>query len=307
MSELVSIHRQTAPDVLASRVRGGGLKPTPEKPLIISASELRDFLRCRVKHHWRHQCRLEPVDGSENLAIGALVHEILEAWYKLPFRERSPKRIEKLASERLRRTTFKELTTEHKELIGAMCIGYAFWAKKEDREIGLEDCSPEMWFEEPLDAKRTILVRGKIDNVFTPRAFKHTIGCQETKTKGQIRVDMVETNLQLSVYLWALRRLFPKKKRYMAYYTILRKQMPGPRVKSDLFHREPVERMDEEIEQWEIDTRRAALDMLDGAIYPNPMDSCSWDCDYRMPCLFRGRPEDLTHVLTTQYKPKEKR
>ena len=308
---LTSIHRRKKPDLLAASdaVTWMGAKarvPTAKTPLIISASELRDWLRCRVKHHWRHNCRLERAEGSVNLAIGALVHQILEAWYT--YESRTPKTMEKAAKLALGITTFAELSTEDKELIEAMCVGYAFWAKSADAEIGLQACEPEKWFELPLIPNdKSIIVRGKIDNVFEPNVFKRTIACQETKTKGQIKVDMVDMNLQLSVYLWALRQLYPKFKRYVAYYTILRKQMPGPRVKADLFHREHVERTDDEVDQWAEDTRRATLDMLDAAIYPNPMDSCSWDCDYQIPCMLRGRPDDLTHVLTTQYKEKERK
>ncbi len=304
--QLVSIHRRRPASLLAAQDRSEQPNPTRKTPLVTSASELRDFLRCRVKHHWRHQCRLEPIEKPNALAIGILVHEILEEWYANL--RRTPTLMKDIAADRLRETTFTELKIEDKELIGSMCIGYAFWAKEADREIGLEFCEPEKWFEFPLvEGDRSMLVRGKIDNVFYPRKFKRTVACQETKTKGQIRVDTVDMNIQLSVYLWALRQMYPSMKRYIAYYTILRKQMPGPRVKADLFHREHVERTDDEIDQWAVDTRRAALDMLDGAIYPNPMDSCSWDCDFTNPCMLRGRPDDLTHVLTTMYKEKERR
>src|SRR5260221_9894846 len=104
-------------------------------------------------------------------------------------------------------------------------------------------------------------------------------------------------NLQLSVYHWALRQLFPKSRRYIIYYTVLRKQMPGPRVRAELFAREAVERTDEEIDQWADDTRRAVLDMPGAAIYPHYMDNCMWDCDYRNPCLLRGRKDDLKDAL----------
>lgn len=308
---LVSIHRRKKPDLLAASdpitwMGGKARTPTTKSPLVISASELRDWLRCRVKHHWRHNCRLERREGSPALAMGSLVHTILEAWYT--YESRSTSQMETIAKLAVKDTTFSELTTEDRELIEAMCVGYAFWAKTADREIGLKDCKPETWFEEWLDPERTVLVRGKIDNVFVPRdGSKGVIACQETKTQSQIRIDHVDLNLQLSVYLWAMRKKFPKFKRYIAYFTVLRKQMPGPRVKADLFHRETVERTDDEIEQWAADTRRAAIDMLDAAIYPSPMDSCSWSCDYQLPCMLRGRPDDLRYVLETEYKEKERR
>ena len=74
MAELVSLHRAKKPSLLAShdrRIGSGraGWGPTPENPLIISASELRDFLRCRVRWWWRHQCRLIPAGGAAPLEL----------------------------------------------------------------------------------------------------------------------------------------------------------------------------------------------------------------------------------------------
>lgn len=304
MSELVSIHRLTKPSLLAAGDAAvERVVPTRKRPIVISASELRDWLRCRVKHHWRHQCRLVPKKGIENLGIGILVHEILEQWYGQPWKERSVKRMAWLAKRRLRGTIPHDLDIESLELVRAMTIGYAAWAKPQDLEIGLRECTPERWYELPL-AEGRIIVRGKIDLVFEPRTLKRTMALNEYKTKAQIRVDMVDLNLQISVYLWALRQLFPKHRRYIAYYNVLRKQMPGPRVKADLFHREAVERTDDEIDQWTKDTERAALDMVGAAIYPNPMDSCAWDCDYQGPCLMRGRPSDLKDLLKREFRPK---
>jgi CRISPR/Cas system-associated exonuclease Cas4 (RecB family) len=311
-SKQLSIHRPSArelPVLLpASHARATMVRPTPEHPLIVSASELRDFLRCRVKWWWRHQARIEQVTGAPALAFGSVIHEILEEWYKVPPKLRGNiKRMEKLAQAITRSSQYKELDDADYELINAMCVGYAAWAEQEDLESGVDVCTPEVEFDLPLIPDGSIRVRGRIDNVFEPTNLKKTMACMEFKSKKQIDTSGVDLLLQLSVYLWALRQLYPKRKRYIAHYTILRKQMPGPRVKADLFHRESVERTDEEIDQWALDTARAALDMLDAAIYPNPMDACSWDCDFKMPCMLRGRPEDLKHVLTTEYKMKEAR
>jgi hypothetical protein len=305
--QIVSIHRRSG-DVLAASARlKKPPKPTREYPLIISASELRDFLRCRVKWHWRYQERLVPLGEPEALAIGSLVHEILEHWYLLPPAKRGPKSMNRIVTERIRETTFKELTTDNLELIRAMTLGYAPWAQVEDREIGLVNCTPEGWFEEDLVEDGSIRIRGKIDNSWFPTTMKKTVACQETKTAGQFKDQHLENFIQGSVYLWALRKKHPNMRRYVLYYTQLRKQMPGPRVRSDLFRREMVERTDYEIDQWALDTARAALDMLDAAIYPTPDDSCSWSCDYKMPCLIRGRADDLADVLSTQFKRKENR
>ncbi len=302
----VSIHRQNHPDWLASAARRPLKQPTAEHPLIISTSEMSTFLRCRVRHHWSYQCGLESKAISIPRNMGTLGHTILQQWYTLPYHLRTLKSMKTLVKPLLRSTDMRVLETKDRDTLMAMMLGYALWARSRqtehnDKKIGLQQCEPEKFFELPLIPDRSILVRGKLDNVFTSATYKSTVGCLESKLKGQIRYDMVEMNLQLSFYLWAMWKLQPKKKRYIAYYQILRRQMPSPRVKSDLFHREPVERSEEEIAQWATDTVHAAHDLLDGAIYPHPIDACSWDCDFRVPCLLRGNAADVLHVLQTEY------
>jgi hypothetical protein len=263
-------------------------------------------MRCRVRWHWRHQCQLVPIGGKEALSMGTLVHDIIEHWYKLPPKRRNVARMTALAKLKVKQTKLQALDSEARELIESMTIGYAAWAKHEDVEIGLGESFPEEWFELPLTEDGSILVRGKIDNRFFPAKLKKTVACQETKTAKSFRDKGLDTLLQLSVYLWALRVKFPKMKRYQAYYTELRKQLPTERVKAPLFQRQCVERTDEEIDIWIADTRRIALDMLNAAIYPNPNENCKWDCDFQDPCMMRGNADDLQHVLRTQYKKKEK-
>lgn len=303
---VTSIHRLQKPP-MTGQDRLKGKKPTRENPLIISASELRDFLRCRVKHNWRHHQRLIPKSGAPALAMGGLIHEILETWNGLPPDRRTRKAMERIATKRFSFTTPEELTVEDLELIQAMTIGFSAFIKPYNDEVGLKVSLPERWFALPLLPDKSIIVRGKIDNVFEPtRRYKHAVMNDEYKSKSQIRVDAVEMMLQITIYLWALRRLYPKKKRYLTRYIILRKQLPTNRVTAPLFHCETVEREPDQIEQWAEDTRRIAMDMADAAIYPNPTEDCAWDCDFKIPCLLRGNTTDLRHVLQTQYKKKER-
>jgi hypothetical protein len=307
-----SIHKLEKPSLLASSPRRKIIyRPTPERPLIVSASELGDFLRCRVRHHWRYQCKLAYPQKNQNQSIGTLGHIVLEHWYKLPFGLRTVAAMARVADKCIKESykaakTEMNLTLKDRQLIRAMCIGYAEWTlnKKHeysDKVIGLGKCEPEEWFDEPLTEDGSIRVRGKLDNRFFPDAYKKTVGLLESKFKGQIRYDATENRLQLSVYLWALSRKYPDMKRYMAFPQILRKQMPGPRVKAALFWRDMVERDRDEVDQWVVDTRHAAMDMLDGAVYPSPMDSCGYMCDFNIPCLLRGNRRDLLHVLKTEF------
>lgn len=303
-----SAHRIEKPSLLASQGRLAiGRPPTKDKPLIISVSELRDWLRCRVKHHWRHQCRLEPLQRAEPLAMGTLGHQMLEGWYGLPLAKRTVKAMEKAAITASKNTTETSLSADDRDLLIAMCTGYAEWAGPLDAEEGIGDVTPETEFDFPLTLAADIRVRGKIDTMYRSTNSKKTVGCHEHKFKSRIDTGAIELNMQLSTYLWALRQITPGMLTYRAHFNILRKQRPGPRVTGELFFRENIERTDEEIAQWADDTRRAVLDMYGAAVYPNPMDSCKWDCDFQGPCLLRGDAEALRDVLDSQYKPREKR
>jgi hypothetical protein len=176
-----------------------------------------------------------------------------------------------------------------------------------DKELGLKNVKTEQMFDLPLSEDGSVRIRGYIDVEFQIGTLSRAIGCFEHKTCSSISLGKVDTNIQLSVYLWALRQKYPKAKRFIAYRNYLRKQMPGPRVKAALFAREAIERTDDEIDQWAVDMYHTALDMLDAAIYPNPTDDCSWDCDFQTPCLLRGNNEDMEHVLSTTYRMKENR
>jgi hypothetical protein len=303
----LSIHRGLESPIIGSAQRHDNPPtPTAERPIIISASELRDFLRCRVMWNWRHQARLETVERNDNLAIGTVVHAGKEAWYKLPFPQRSDKAMAKIARKVVRDKQVEQLNTEHRELVEAMLNGYAAWATVQDREDGLVEAFPEEWFDLPLNDEQTIRIRGKLDLRFQPKGRKKVMSMVESKTRASIKVEFIEMNLQCSVYLWALQQRFPKCTEFEGHFQVLRKQLPGPRVTAPLFNRESFTRTTEELEQWRIDAIAAAWDMLDAAIYPNPMDSCAWSCDYKNPCLLRGSPE-LHDILTTEYQPKKER
>lgn len=303
----VSIHRLEKPSLLASQPTREWLHPTPERPLIISASELGSWIRCRVQHHWSYQCQLESKKPSIPRMMGTLGHLIFETWYALPSVRRTPKAMQKIARRLCRETPITALTLEDKTLLTSMVIGYAEWVADQSTEYGdavleIGKCYPEHKFKLPLVKDRSIMVHGKIDLRFKPGAYKHTIAALESKFVKQISMDGLDNKLQLSVYLWAMMEEWPQFKRYIIYFQNIRKQMPGPRVKAALFHREPVERDRDEIRQWVDDTRNAALDMVNGAVYPSPQDSCNWRCDFNVPCLMRGNDSDVKHILKTEFQ-----
>lgn len=316
-SELVSIHQIRRPDLAGLQPRRLVKVPTPSHPLIVGTTELRDILRCRVKHHWRHQCNLEPTGGSENLQMGGLIHLIVEAWYSLAPGVRTNKAMKKLARRMVGEARLSALDQEHYDLIEAMCVGFAYWVldpntEDNDAEIGLVRCQAERQFDYPLTDDGSIRVRSHIDLFFESAMKRRTLAGCETKSRSSFRDENLDQTLQLSVYLWAMRmiakhELKKKFKRYVMYFQRLRKQMPTPRVTAPLFARDAIERDDEQIEAWRQDTINVLLEVHGGAVYANPQEDCNWSCDFQTPCLMRGNPDDVKHILTTQYQLREKR
>lgn len=302
-----SIHKLERPSWRAAQGRKSRPVPTPAAPLVISASELLSWLRCRVQHHWSYQVRLRLADTPERLAVGTLGHEVIEHFYKKPRAERTVAYMQRLVKRHVHRSSVDAVSTESRTLLAAMLPGYAKWVQTPrvceytDKEIGLDRCFPELEFNVPLTADGSIRVKGKLDGVFKSTTQRHTIGIIETKFLKDIRINDLENRLQLSMYLWALTKLFPKARHFLAYYQILRKMAPSPRVKSPLFHRELVERTPDELHLWEKDVEHMMMDMNGGGVYPSPMDSCQWSCDYLIPCGLRSAPADLKHVLDTMF------
>jgi hypothetical protein len=328
---LVSIHRADPrkADVAAARWRlqprahdpQGFLYPTPAQPLIVSVSEIGTFLRCRTKWYWQYQCRLESDsggDGDQALAIGDLVHQILERWYRAPYNRRTRKRMRFLAPKVSGAYTEKQLTPENRKLAVAMCMGYAAWVLDRsnddcDRIIGLANSKrlwPEQFFELPLVPDRSILLRGKIDLPFIPTNAKHTLAFKEYKTRAQFQDEDVEILIQNTGYIWSLfhpelqeQMQLPFAPKYIiGHFQRLRKQMPTDRVKAPLFDSLMFERSASELEQWRQDTVKQALDMLDAALYPTPDKSCAWECQFRKPCVLRGNKSDLVHIMKSEYR-----
>lgn len=249
----------------------------------------------------------------ERLALGTLGHEVLEQFYTLPPAKRKVPAMKKLTETLVKKTTIKELNSDARRLLQGMLIGFAAWRNNKaeceytDDIIGLEDCWPELPFYEALNADGSIILRGYIDQVFVSTRQRRTVGMVESKFNKDIRYDDVDQRLQLSTYLWVLRRLFPKARRYICYYQILRKQLPSPRVRTPLFHREPVERTLDELQVFEQDIIQAALDLPTGAVYPHYMDSCKWSCDFQTACLQRANPEDVAYILKTEFTTRNQR
>jgi hypothetical protein len=309
-----SIHRTTLDGPLqgAKRMRLP-FKPTPEHPLIISASEIGSFLRCRLQWSWSYRVGLQAKVFGPPRDIGLIVHIGKETWYTLPHKKRTVDRMLKIATNVSNMKELK-LDAKNRALAKAMLIGYAEWAlddhEQSDKAIGKREVYPEDPFVLPLTKDGSILVRGRIDERFEPTIYRGVLAMDETKTRTSVNFDMLDLSYQMTTYLWAMQQKFPRDergrryKRYLAWRTVLRRQMPGPRVSAPLFGRESVERDPDELRMWLIDIRRTVTDMLDAAIYPNMTDQCKWGCDFYKLCLVRSNKSDLKEIIQTEYTAK---
>jgi hypothetical protein len=292
--------------------------PTPDEPLIISISEINQFLRCRLQWNWDKRVGLRSTKVSMPRVNGIIVHAAKEQFFTLPRDERSAAAMVKSAKHAFKHVKEVPITSKDRELALAMLDGYVRWVKGKhemsDKAIGKKRVVPEWQFVLPLVKDRSILIRGKIDELFEPSIYKRVLAMDETKTKNAISFDMMDMDAQLSTYLWAmwkasttdacpLPKPFRRRRydRFIAHRTVLRRQMPGPRVTAPLFARESIERTPEDLVLWERDTLRIVRDMLDAAIYPTRRESCRYDCDFYQLCLARGNKHDLKAIIEEQF------
>lgn len=291
--------------------------PTPDYPLIISASEIGSFLRCRLQWNWRYRVGIGPKAMGPERGIGIYVHAGKEGFYALPRIKRTPEAMEVIGKAAIKKEKL-DVPRKEKDLALAMMVGLAEWVTDDnnehsDRNIGKREVLPEWEFAYPLDKEGSIIIRGKIDELFEPTIYKHTLAMDETKTRAKISFDMLDMDAQMTVYLWAMSQRAKEKEfrhkryeRFIGWRTIARRQMPGPRVKAALFGRESIERDQDELDMWQQDTLNIARDMLDAAIYPNKNDSCKWNCDFYQMCLVRANVHDLEAAIEEHYTIKEK-
>lgn len=289
--------------------------PTPDEPMIISTSELAQFQRCRLQWNWDKRVGLRTRHVSMPRVNGIMCHAGKEGFYELPRGKRTPERMAKESRKAFKKITEVPMTSKDRELATAMLMGYAAWVNDDDNEnsdrnIGKKTVMPEWQWVLPLVKDQSILIRGKIDELFEPTIYKGVLAMDETKTKNGISFDMMDMDAQITTYLWAMwkePRFHAKRyKRYIGWRTVLRRQMPGPRVKAPLFGRECIERTPEELMLWEKDTLRVVRDMLDAAIYPTRRESCRFDCDFYNLCLARGNKNDMRSIIEEQFTIKEK-
>lgn len=133
--------------------------------LILTSSEMADFLFCRRGWWLKYYLQFQPKRYSSPLSIGSMVHEWLEAKYRAAITGDDYPTPADLIGGHLERAL--ELHPENEEdavkdakLAMIMCDGYPEWLEETGADAGLEIIGSEMKVEAPVGP---YMLRGKID------------------------------------------------------------------------------------------------------------------------------------------------
>ncbi|TXH19722.1 MAG: hypothetical protein E6R03_00135 [Hyphomicrobiaceae bacterium] len=238
----------------------GKTKPAPstEAPLFydierdgITFSLLSTFLDCREKARL-HLAGWAKIGGSVPMLFGNVVHGALEhayrAWRDGEFDGAPPRAWVHAQLNDIERTYRAEHTRisseEEKDLQLTLALAaeivpryFSYWHKN-DTALNWTETEQEFkipvrvelppktdggrWHTETVDT----FLRGKIDGVFME---KGVFGVFETKTKGRVNpgtlLNILGHNLQVGIYLWAVKQLWKKTPRTVLYNLVRRPQL----------------------------------------------------------------------------------
>lgn len=281
----------------------------------LTNSEMKDWRRCRRKW-WLSSHRGLQKRGTEEfnkpLSIGSRVHDVLAEYYQPGNVRRDPMQffwggvladiVEHPAQE-------KEILKEA-DLCEAMLEGYFEWLEDEGADMDLEVIEPESEMEVPLVVAEDGVtlhasLLSKIDaRVRSRETGKHSAIEHKTTQSltDPIRRLQVDTQL-LTEHLVEFMDLLEKgddpedNRAQSVWYNMLRKVKRTASAKPPFYGREEVQHSITELRNHWIHVRQQADEILrmhqlldEGGdhhvlCYPNPTKDCTWDCEYREPCL----------------------
>lgn len=285
------------------------------EPIIITHSDISNFLTCRRKWHYDYVLDFRaPEKLTGPLALGTRVHAALEAYYKGEtddpvswINQRGKDDIEALEHDENAKPW--DLDQAYEDLIvGRNCItNYMQWLEDTDADANQRTVSVEEKVEVPILDGRVIL-RGKVDHL--KEDVTSGLYCLEDfKTSAQwdggLR-EQLERSYQHVCYILGMQHAYPDRNVECAQYTILRKvkRIPATPPKSPLVQRFTVAATRRTMGVKRLQIERIATEMLalrgkedQSVFYPSPGKQCSW-CDYRAPCdLADESPEGALALL----------
>lgn len=284
----------------------------------ITNSERQTFLMCQLKHHYAYEECLTPKRKSPALWTGTHVHHGLDLFYqgKADYLQQVADSID--AELVLAREQYPNLWPEDEEkldkeraLVLAMLEGWPAFVAENDLDREFEIVATELEFSMRLPTPKGkpsyCIFRGKVDGI-ARHIPTGSLFLMEHKTAAQVGdsyIEQLQRDAQVPAYMAGVRECYGYHT-IGCIYNILRKQMPGPRVKAPLYYREWVWRNETEI--------AAQLDNLywtyrwitrPGRVpVPNPSQMTCGGCPYKSLCL-EDTPEARTHFEIKDRKHSE--
>ena len=285
-----------------------GFKMTPRR---LSLSELRTFRRCRrtwwLGYHQGFQLKMPEIVGARSL--GNIVHAALEAYY-LPgtLRDMSVplEQVELLRARDLERLAVEDtfgdkLKKAHDQydLARIMVEGYVEWVEETGHDAYLDVLGVEKNLEHVVEARQgtPYTLAGRVDHLAQYSNTQEVI-IRDYKTVANL-VDLPKTaslNEQGLHYYWLLSKIEPEMQIDSSEFVMLRKVKRTAQAKPPFYgsHKTRINRF--KLDAWSRrlwgmvnDVEDAELRLAAGedpmtVCYPNPLSTCSWDCDHLALC-----------------------
>lgn len=328
----------------------------PKSAFVIRATELQMFLNCpRQWYILSHNgLNMEPAITAPKLRFGTIWHKAMEHYYAPGIRDqdRLEAGLEGLKAginegkEKLRLELgdgmytheFQELLQRDEDLLRALLDGYPQWANHEARpsDLLLEPVSTEQRFLVPILTpsrnKSRAYLAVRMDAVVKDNLGHYWI--VEHKTRGaSSKVDDPQglvLDMQMGLQLLALNRVLGKSNSDYnlrgVIYNLVRRQKPGPRVRSPIYGRHQVTRTPSELAFLEDTLYRAYREMLEvrrtmnrhthsfshglSQVRYNPQvwsgGYCTWGCPALNVCEAAVRGDDVDYLLSTEFRTRDK-
>lgn len=285
-------------------------------PIILTHSDISNFLTCRRKWHYDYVLDFRsPERLTGPLALGTRVHAALEAFYSGetddPVAWIDQKGRDDLA---ILDVSPDAKPWDHGQMYEDMIVGrncvtlYMDWLAETNADANFRTVSVEEKVEVPILDGRAIL-RGKVD-LLQEDITSGLMCANDFKTTadwgGGLR-EQLERSYQHWCYLIALQHTYPERIVECAQYTVLRKvkKIPPTPPKSPLIQRFTVPSTRRSIGAKTAQIERIALEMINlrdktdpSVFYPSPSRACSW-CDYKAPCdIADETPEGALALLS---------
>jgi hypothetical protein len=287
-----------------------------EVPVIITHSDLKNFLDCRRKWYFDYVLDYRsPEKKTGPLALGTRVHAALEAYYSGEtsdpvawIEEASRNALSDLEADSDAMPW--DISTMYEDIIiGRNCLTlYMEWLEDTDADALYKTVTVEEKVEVPILDGRAIL-RGKVDHlkedvtsgIYCAEDFKTT-----ADWRGGLR-EQLERSYQHWCYLIAMQHNYPERIVDCAQYTVIHKYKKVPANPSN----PPVQRFTVPATRRNLVAKtaqieRIALEMINlrdktdpAVFYPSPGQQCAW-CDYKQPCEISDESPEAALALLSR-------